>query len=268
MNYSAILDKWAEYTQYDANQSSFNLLSNDYHLYEVGKNIELLLSEYDPSGTLAVIYIRHQFKKLLNDTKINLWKAVSIPGYLDEEKEMYGLLMGREVSTAHEEFIAKLNKICSRITEGRLIGQAQKSCSKIPLYLENVIDSSRRLQTELFKKGDAISGELMLSTHIHVFETLAQCLLALEKAKDGIYVCFINAGCSADCYFSFFIVSHGNILSINDRVDEAYIGQHQGLRNGRWTEKKADGLFPYDYIFKYSKYDYKGYASEYHIDES
>ncbi|MCI7150572.1 hypothetical protein MSA92_12340 [bacterium] len=65
MTYLDILEKWAIYCEYDREQTRFNLLSKNYVLHKVGKNIEMLLSEYDPSGMLAVIYTKMQFQALL-----------------------------------------------------------------------------------------------------------------------------------------------------------------------------------------------------------
>ena len=116
-------------------------------------------------------------------------------------------------------------------------------------------------------KGGVISNVQNVSTKLHIFNTLAECLINIENAQDGIYFCFISASNSSDCFFAFFLKSNGNIISVNDRIDEAYIGQHGNSRNGRWTEQKVDGIFPYDYIFNYSQHDYKGYASKYEINE-
>lgn len=48
MNYLDVLE-WAIYSNYDRKQTYFNLLSNTYEMRQVGKLIEMLLSEYDKS---------------------------------------------------------------------------------------------------------------------------------------------------------------------------------------------------------------------------
>ncbi len=91
--------------------------------------------------------------------------------------------------------------------------------------------------------------------------------MALEAApKDGIYLCYISSGGTADGYFGIFLKSNGNILSVNERVNEAYPGAHKNSRNGRWTENKKFMLFPYAYMVSFSDYDYKGYAAKQVID--
>jgi len=128
-------------------------------------------------------------------------------------------------------------------------------------------ENLRKLNIDVFKK-DGIPGKVNnISTKIHVFETYAECVLSTEKAEDGLYLCFIRANSSADCFFAFMYKSNGTIFAINDRIDETYIGQHSHMRNARWTEDKADDIFPYDYIFEYANYDYKGYATNYKINE-
>ena len=53
-------------------------------------------------------------------------------------------------------------------------------------------------------------------------------------------------------------------ISVNDRVEEKYIGQHKNSRNGRWQESKRFELFPYNYVIESTKgEDYKGYALSY-----
>lgn len=46
---------------------TYNLLSSNYTLHQVGKLIEMLLSEYDNTGMLAVIYAKIQFENLLKE---------------------------------------------------------------------------------------------------------------------------------------------------------------------------------------------------------
>ena len=58
-----ILAHWFEFSGYDKDQKSFNLLSSEYEYNRAGKRIEVLLRDYDPTGTLAVIYVKSIFKK-------------------------------------------------------------------------------------------------------------------------------------------------------------------------------------------------------------
>lgn len=267
MTYLDVLDKWAIYSEYDSEQTSFNLLSANYQLHQVGKVIEMILSEYDNTGMLAVIYAKIQFENLLKESKISVWNVLSNPDSYKAEKEMYHLFNQPIINKAENEFISRLNHIYLNITKNKLLGEDDGQRKQLLNSLESVVESIHKWNVDLFQKGGKIESMPNISTKLHVFGTLAECLLHIEKAQDGMYFCFISAGDSTDCFFAFFLKSNGTILSVNDRIDEAFIGQHGGLRNGRWTEGKVDGIFPYDYIFNYSQHDYKGYAEKYELDE-
>lgn len=262
-----VLDKWAIYSEYDREQTSFNLLSNAYGFHKIGELIEMLLSEYDETGMLAVIYTKIQFENLLKETKITVWDVLSNPDTYRAEKDMYELFNAPIVAEAENDFIGRLNHIYLKITNGKLIGKDNGQRKQLLNSIEKVVESINKCNVDLFMKGRKISNVQNVSTKLHIFNTLAECLINIENVQDGIYFCFISASNSADCFFAFFLKSNGNIISVNDRVDEAYIGQHKNSRNGRWTEQKVDGIFPYDYIFNYSQHDYKGYASKYEINE-
>ncbi|KAI4445355.1 hypothetical protein C823_007862 [Eubacterium plexicaudatum ASF492] len=267
MTYMDVLEKWAIYSRYDREQTSFNLLSNAYGFHQIGKLIEMLLSEYDETGMLAVIYTKIQFENLLKETKITVWDVLSNPDAYRAEKDMYELFNTPIVTEAENDFIGRLNHIYLKITNGKLIGKDDGQIKQLFNSIEKVIESINRCNVDLFMKGGKINNVQNVSTKLYIFNTLAECLINIENAQDGIYFCFISASNSADCFFAFFLKSNGNIISVNDRVDEAYIGQHKNSRNGSWTEQKVDGIFPYDYIFNYSKRDYKGYASKYEIND-
>lgn len=267
MTYMDVLEKWAIYSEYDREQTCFNLLSKTYGFHKVGKLIEMLLSEYDNTGMLAVIYAKIQFENLLKETKITMWDVLSNPDTYKAEKDMYELFNAPIITDAENEFIGRLNHIYLKITNGRLIGEDDGQRKQLLDSIERVVESINKCNVDLFMKGGEIGNIQNVSTKLHVFNTLAECILSIEKAQDGIYFCFISAGNSADCFFAFFLKSNGTIISVNDRIDEAYIGQHGNSRNGRWTESKVDGIFPYDYIFSYSQHDYKGYATKYEIEE-
>ena len=59
-----ILEAWAKYSNFDANRTQFNVLSYEYKYHEATKKIEKLVNEYDKSGVLAVLTIKHLFLQL------------------------------------------------------------------------------------------------------------------------------------------------------------------------------------------------------------
>lgn len=66
--------------------------------------------------------------------------------------------------------------------------------------INGVIQGLDKLHMDVYKKG-GVPGKLMnISTKIYVFELLSEAVMAVEKSEDGIYLCFINACGSADCY--------------------------------------------------------------------
>ena len=218
-----VLEKWAIYSRYDREQTSFNLLSNAYGFHQIGKLIEMLLSEYDETGMLAVIYTKIQFENLLKETKITVWDVLSNPDAYRAEKDMYELFNTPIVTEAENDFIGRLNHIYLKITNGKLIGKDDGQIKQLFNSIEKVIESINRCNVDLFMKGGKINNVQNVSTKLYIFNTLAECLINIENAQDGIYFCFISASNSADCFFAFFLKSNWNIISFNDRVDDAYI---------------------------------------------
>lgn len=267
MKYMEILDKWAIYTEYDANQTKFNMLSLNYHWHKVGEVIETILKDYDPTGMIACLYAKKNFIRVMQETQIKLWDFLSNSSEYDDEKEIYTMFMDEALLRAEEEFYGKMNELYARITMGKMIGATPDNMEQIMVALENVVESFSKCKIELVKKGGKIENIKNIDINLHVFNTYAECVLAVEQAIDGMYLCFIRANNSPHCFFAIIIKENGTIVSCNDRIDEAYIGNLTHARNGRWTEAKVDKVFPYDYIFSYSDFDYKGYATEYMLNE-
>lgn len=268
--HTEILNKWAEYTKYDENQTSFNLLSMDYTLHHKNKNIQKLLSRYDHTGRLSLLYAKYIMEASMKVSKITVHDAVCNPGCIQETITMWNLFQKPEVIETESQYAKTLRNFSQRIAGHVLLGDMDDSALLHEFIdaLDDVIEQLDGCKVDLFKKsGNSIGKIENFSTSIMVYETLAECLLNLDAAPDGVYLCYIRHQNTAEGYFGFFIVSSGNILCISDRCDEAYMGQHQNSRNGRWAESKKDKIFPYDYIFSFSQHDYKGYASVYEINE-
>ena len=69
MNAKNILNKFAEYLTYKKNQTSGNSFDIDYAIYKSHDVIEQLLSGYNPTGELAVIYAKNIFMKTMQNSK-------------------------------------------------------------------------------------------------------------------------------------------------------------------------------------------------------
>lgn len=269
MEHREILDKWAKYTNYDPNQSTFNLANYSYELHKVNERIKSIIQLYDRTGALAVIQAKIMFKFILKKTSFNMLRYMQNPGALDEDKEMWDMFHSSEVIAAENTYIEAINKLSDEVIGKTLIGERNDEQVLDGLFeaTDIVMKSLEGCNKDLFIKGGRILPITKISTHIHLFETLAQCLTAFEVAEDGLYLVYINCGGTADGYFGFLLRNNSNLLFINERINEAYSGQHQNTRNNRWAENKKYELFPYDFIFNYTEHDYKGYATKHLINE-
>lgn len=269
MDYFNLLEKWAEYTNFDSERKHFNLNGFDYELHKANKSIQKILECYDKTGALAVIKAKITFERLLRKSSYNAYEYFSNPQIVKKEKEMWNLFFSQEVLELEKNYINSINKLTDKIINKAIIGERKDDEVLSNLFdaTDIVINSLDKCNRDLFCKGGKILPVTKISTHIHLFETLADCLLSLENTDDGLYLCYINCNGAADGYFSFFLKSNGNLLSINERVDEAYVGQHSNCRNSRWTNGKQYELFPYNYIFDFKDRDYMGYATNHLIDD-
>ena len=272
MDIKKILDNFAKYTDYNPEQRSFNLLSTNYFFHEAGKKIEKTLNKYDPSGVLGVMYAKKAFLDAADGCRINLLKYLTdeeVRLDVQNDMKMYQELCDPAVEAAEETFINEMNKLVLQATGKAMIGNRDIREEKDAFIntVVNVIDDLEKCRLDVFKKGERIGTIGRFTTRILLFEKMADCLLHIEKQEDALYFCYINQGATADGYFSFVIKNNGNVISVCDRIDEEYIGQHSHSRNNRWAEAHADNLFPYDFIFKYEDHDYKGYATKYVIDD-
>lgn len=264
-----ILEQWLRYSKYDPEQTKFNLLSNDWHFHSCNEKLEKIM-EYDPSGTLAVMHARSVFEKTIRDTGVKVINLLNGTASIAEEQKMWALFNSEEVAAVEDQILNTMNAIVCKVIDRKMLGERDIQAERNALAnsADAIVNQLSKCNVDLFLRGGPIQSVLHnASTCIHVFDTLAECLLTLETENDGIYICYVDNNGSADGYFGFYIKSNGTLLSINERVDESYPGQHKNSRNGRWSEAKAYDLFPYNHIFEYSGHDYKGYATVHSIDK-
>lgn len=262
-----VLERWARYSRYDPEQKRFNLLNGEYEMHRCGDAISRL-STYDPSGALGVLYARDVCRRQMEGTKVRLLDVVSSPERFRESVEMWAVFESADMRAIEDGLLEAMEGIVRQVEGQHKIGERDTEAEKAAVCrsVTAVVEELDKCQMDLYLRGGEISPIRRFSTHIHVFSRLADCLLALEQAADGLYLCYIDNNGSADGYFGFFLKSNGNILSVNERVDEAFPGQHRVSRNGRWSDEKKYRLFPYDYMFSFEGHDYKGYASRHLID--
>ena len=265
-----ILEAWAEYIGYNKDQTQFNMSTWDLTYHRSTENLSHIINDYDESGLIAVSTVKQLFYQTAKQSTVKIYDLLTIPEGMNKHIAMHNTFQSKELIEAEDRYINTLEKLIQQIIKKKLIGENNKETFKEKVfgYTEAVINALDKCHTEFYKKSDKNIGEIThFTTQICVFPSLAECLLTLDHAPEGMYLCYIDANGSADGYFGFFINSNGNLFSFNERIGEKFRGQHANGRNARWTEGKADGLFPYDFIFKFDKFDYLGYSTEYEIQD-
>ncbi len=230
------------------------------------------IMEFDPTGAIAVLYAKQIYMQLCKEQTVSLYDLFTENNKegLAADREMWNILVSKDVMAAEQQILDTIDAIIAQAGGMKQIGERDMKKEKEALFdgIAGVVEELTQCKTSLYLKGGPIGKVKNFSTKIHVFERLAECLLALEQAPDGMYLCYVSCGGTADGYFGFYIKSNGTILSLSERIDEAYPGQHKNSRNGRWSENKKYSLFPYNFVFSYSEYDYLGYAHRHTINDS
>ena len=269
MTANEILEKWAVFSKYDPDQKTYMLGNNSYDVKKGNDLISKIHNTYDKSGGLAVIYAKLLCAMLLKDRKASFHDILSNPHEYETAREMWGIFNSVEVLALEKQYMSKISSMAESMVKGRLIGDAGGAAFDAEMLfraVETAINGLEKVRTDLYAKGDVVGSIAKISAHVHVFETLGDCLIALERAEDGMYLCYIRMRDSADGYFGFFVKNNRNLFSVHERVDEAYAGSHKMNRNARYAENKLYDLFPYEHMFSFSEHDYKGYATRHIID--
>ena len=271
MNAYDILKAFGEYVNYDPDQKKFNLLSSNYTYHQAGNRITTICDVYDPTGRMAVLYARRVYDSVIHDERVRLLDLLLHPEAFERELEVYKMFHSDTVTQIEDDYIEALNHATLIMAGHKIIGERDLEGEKQIMYdsIESVVDQLGSCREDVYiTSGKPVEAIKNISTKIHLFNYMAECVLTLQNnAPDGAYFCYINNNGTADGYFAIMIKSNGNLFSVNDRVPEAYIGQHTNSRNGRWTEGHK-GIFPYEQIMTFGDHDYLGYARSYNIDDS
>lgn len=269
MTANDILQAWIEYSGYDPEKHSFNLMNGEYHFHSASRNAAAM-RDFDPTGSLAVLYLKEMYRRFCAEAKFTLKDFLEDPHGLDETKRMWDLFRSPDMENIENGILEALEGLIRRIVPVKQIGERDRDAERAALAdsITGVAEELNKCNVEFFLKAGDMGQIKTFSTEIHVFDTLSQCLLTLETAPDSLYLAYIRNGDTSDGYFGFFIKSNGNLLSINERVSERYPGQHSKSRNGRWSESKAYQIFPYALMKDIGERDYLGYAHHYRLDDS
>lgn len=273
MTIQELLDDFAKYSKYDPDQTEFMLGSDTYEFNKTGNDIGYLLKNgYDQTGVLSVLLAQDAFLRICSRTKFTVVEWLTDPKSKDEMKnyqQMWNKFQDKDILAEEDLYLQTINDVFEKAMGIQMIGQRNAAQEKQALLQSTVrvLEDIKSIHSDIYKKCGSVSNITQFTTHILVFERMADCLLSIENSPDAMYLCYINQYGTADGYFAFVIKSAGNLFALHDRIDEAYIGAHQGERNGSWSNAHLYKLFPYDYIFNYANHDYKGYASTFIINE-
>lgn len=265
----SLLKRWLEFSACES--IAYNKCNCKYEIESRNKKLQDLNKTWDTTGLMGVIYAKSICEHMLYNTYTNMLDILVEPDVVKIQKdsaELWSEFNSEQVKDIEQAFMQLIQAIIAKTTSSKVIGEFSKQDIEV-LWdcTRDTITGLDRCRVESYLQGGKIGELSYINSSIIVFETLAECLTTLEKVKDGIYLCYINNYGSADGWFGFFIKSNGNLLSVNERLHEAYPGQHQKSRNGRYLENKAYSLFPYGFIVEFTGgHDYLGYAKEHKID--
>lgn len=269
MNAFDVLNRWFAFSKYNPDQTRFNLLSSEYAMSRANKRIEKICKDYDPSGAVAVLYAKSVFEAEMKKSKVPLYDVISSHEMWKEYQDAWDTFQSPAVKELEVRFLDTINAILESVTGKKAIGERDLNAEREAVFsgIDHVVESLDRLRFEVYQAGGPVSEMRRFSTSVAVYPTLAQCIMSLERAADGVYLCYIRMGDAADGYFGFFCKSNGAVFSWNERPDESFPGQHLNSRNARWSESKAYDIFPYEAMFSFADYDYKGYSTTHKIDD-
>lgn len=269
MTYMEILQKWAEFSEYNPEQTKFYFGSISYETRRGNELMSKVAERYDDTGILRVLFAKKMFIDWIKECKTSFFDLMNNPTDYNKIKDMWEAFDSSGITDAEKLMIEQMNVLVEKVIHNKMIGELNWEQEKTNLFnsISHVLTGLDKCRYDTFLKGGPIQTINNISTHIHVFPTISHCVLTLEASIDGLYLCYINNNASSTGFFGFFIKSNGTICSVSERLIEAYGGQHSNRRNNRFAEDKQFELFPYNYIFTYTEHDYKGYASKHIIDE-
>jgi hypothetical protein len=273
--YGEIIEKMSKFLE---EEPSGNFTAIDRHndgiiWHEALRSFELekmakFSNNFDDSKELTLIYLSEVCKYIIENTTCPVSDALVGSPQLEKYRKCLALTTSKEVLECHRAFVDKMAQTISIISKHRLIGKESEIGEDVDNAIGVLFETFANLNFEIYQNSGKPIGHLATTAlSVQACNSLAECLLRLEKSPDGIYVCYISNPGTLDGWFGFFVKSNGNLFSYHERIDEAYIGQHGNMRNGRYAENKAYDLFPYELCKASEETDYKGYAKEIRIGE-
>lgn len=234
------------------------------------KRIADVANGFDRSGNLALIYLASLCRRQIEDTVAPVMSFLCDGSSMDKYRKCLECVNSHEVNGCRAGLVDSLAIAISSVSAKKVLGHATDIDAALDGAIDDIFKEFKKLKFEVYaKSGHPVGTMDATAMSVQVCGSLAECLIRLEKSKDGIYICFISNPGTLDGWFGFFVKSNGNLFSYNERIDEAYAGQHRNMRNGRYAEHgKAYGLFPYELCEFSEETDYKGYSTEVKIGEN
>lgn len=265
-----ILKRWCEFCDFDPDnphkKTRFTFtFGNEVDVsYEVSKRNERLIKFmqiWDKEGYISTIYAKKIFQIFSEHTDLNLKELLSGNVNIDKYKDIWNMFHSTDYVSVTNIFNNVIHNFIDKLSPVEKIGQKEEHSEDVLLdALEAVVLDSNKLNIETYCKDSTPIKIDNICPNIIVCNTVSECLLKLANSPDAVYICYIANYRRIDGWFGFFIKSGNNLLSINERLWEAYKGQHQHCRNGRYAEDKCYNLFPYELV-EFSGSDYKGYTT-------
>lgn len=263
---SRILNEWASVLEFNPDQKSFDLGNFSLDIHIAGETMKKLIEKFDESGELSVLYAKQFYMNYLKHLSIKLFDLFeSDSDDLKIYRNLYNTMRSEDVRKIEDRWVVAVSTILNRL---RIYLLANKFDTSV-LYsnISDIVSDITKCNVDVFGKGDITHSNFIYCTTIQIFNTLAECILNLSSSSDGMYLCYISLDGAPDGYFTYIYKCGSTLISINDRVNESYRGQHNKSRNNRWMEYKGYNIFPYKLIEYGDERDYKGYATSMKLSE-
>lgn len=257
---SRILNEWASVLEFNPDQKSFDLGNFSLDIHIAGETMKKLIEKFDELGELSVLYAKQFYMDYLKHLSIKLFDLFEADSDdLKTYRNLYNTMHSETVRMIEDRWVVAVSTILNRLGIHLLANQFDTSI----LYsnVSDIVKDITRCNINIFGKGSTNHTNFTYCTTIQIFNTLAECILNLSSNSNGMYLCYISLDGAPDGYFTYVYKCGSALISINDRVNESFRGQHNKSRNNRWMEYKCYDIFPYKLIEYGDERDYKGYAT-------
>ena len=267
-NTSRILNEWASVLEFNPEQKSFDLGNFSLDIHIAGETMKKLTSQFDDSGEFSVLYAKQFYMDYLKHVSVKLFDLFQDNSDdLKIFRNLYRTMNGVEVESIEQKWFIAVYRILKKL--GIYLIADKFDTSVLYDAVECITKDITKCNIDVFGKGAKGKNNepFIYGTTIRSFNTMAECILDLSSSSNGIYLCYISLNNKPDGYFTYIYKCENTLVSINDRVNESFRGQHNKSRNNRWMEYKCYNLFPYNIIEYGDDRDYKGYATSMKLSE-